>query len=106
MVKIEELDLYYEIQLAHAGDGHFSYIVHFENGVTDEKLDEIDKTISEFAEPYMDENILECSKGEDNVKISFDSAGVSSQNKDTIIYGLLKTLNNISGITSVTFYAV
>ena len=105
MMGFDKLGLYYEAHMAGMNGECFCYSVYFEEGLTDEKFEETDKAICEFIKPYNDKDIylgyLDVSKVDDKVDIYLDLGNVDPEYSETAINGILKALNNVSGIKCV-----
>lgn len=102
---IDQLDLNYEAHVAGFDGESFLYSVYFDGGVTDEKAEEIQQVMSDYSsqngaeENYM--GYIDVYKGEDQMMIYLDLGGVSEENSNVAVTGVLKALNSISGIKSV-----
>lgn len=83
----------------------FYYSVYLEDELTDEKFEEIDKTIGEFIESYNAQEIylgyLDVTNAGDKVSIYLDLGNVNPDNENAAIQGILKALNKVTGIKSV-----
>ncbi len=105
MMGFDKLGLYYDVHMAGIDEECFNYSIYFKEGITDEKIEETDKAINEFMKPYNDKEIylgyIEVSKIDDKVNVYLDLGKVAPEDEDTAIKGILKALNNISGINSV-----
>lgn len=106
MIEFDKLGLYYEAHMAGLDGECFYYSVYFENSLNAEKLDEIDKAIYEFRNPYDDKEIylgyFDITKADDDkIFIYLDLGNVKPEYEETAIKGILKVLNNVSGIKSV-----
>lgn len=105
MMKFEKLGLYYEAHMAGLDGECFYYSIYFENGLTDEKFEETDKAIDEFLKPYNEKEIylgyIDISKDDDKIFIYLDLGNVNPDDEETAINGILKALNNVSGIKLV-----
>lgn len=105
MIEFDKLGLYYEAHMAGLDGECFHYSVYFENGLTDEKFEETDKAIDEFLKPYNEKEIylgyIDISKDDDKIFIYLDLGNVNPEYEETAIKGILKVLNNVSGIKSV-----
>lgn len=101
---IDQLDLNYEAHVAGFDGESFLYSVHLDGDVTDEKVDEIQQVMADYSsqngdeENYMGYNIY---KGEDQIMIYLDLGGVSEEDSNVAVTGVLKALNSVSGIKSV-----
>lgn len=105
MMNFEALGLYYKASVAGFDGECFDYSVYFEDDVTDEKVKEISQAIVEFHRPYEEKDIylgyIDVSKKDDKVVVYLDLGNVGPYNENTAIQGILKALNNVSGIKSV-----
>lgn len=105
MMDFGNLDLYYEAHVAGMDGECFIYSVYFENGLTDEKLEETENAISEFIKPYNEKEIylgyIDVSKADDKLIIYLDLGNVNPNDTNTAINGIQTALNNVSGIKSV-----
>ena len=102
---IEQLDLNYEAHVAGFDGESFLYSVYFDGGVTDEKAEEIQQVMSDYSSQNGDEEnymgYIDVYKGEDQMMIYLDLGGVSEENSNVAVTGVLKALNSVSGIKSV-----
>lgn len=102
---IEQLDLNYEAHVAGFDGESFLYSVYFDGGVTDEKTEEIQQVMSDYSSQNGDEEnymgYIDVYKCEDQMMIYLDLGGVSEENSNVAVTGVLKALNSISGIKSV-----
>ena len=102
---IDQLDLNYEAHVAGFDGESFLYSVYFDGGVTDEKAEEIQQVMSDYSsqngaeENYM--GYIDVYKGEDQMMIYLDLGGVSEENSNVAVTGVLKALNSVAGIKSV-----
>ena len=102
---IDQLDLNYEAHVAGFDGESFLYSVYFDDGVTDEKTEEIQQVMSDYSSQNGDEEnymgYIDVYKGEDQMMIYLDLGGVSEENSNVAVTGVLKALNSVSGIKSV-----
>lgn len=102
---IEQLDLNYEAHVAGFDGESFLYSVYFDGGVTDEKAEEIQQVMADYSSQNGDEEnymgYIDIYKGEDQMMIYLDLGGVSEENSNVAVTGVLKALNSVSGIKSV-----
>ena len=102
---IDQLDLNYEAHVAGFDGESFLYSVYIDDGVTDEKVEEIQQAVADISSQSGDgENYIgytDIQKGEDKIMIYHDLGGVSEENCNAAIAGLLTSLNNVAGIKSV-----
>lgn len=102
---IEQLDLNYEAHVAGFDGESFLYSVYFDGGVTDEKAEEIQQVMADYSSQNGDEEnymgYIDVYKGEDQMMIYLDLGGVSEENSNMAVTGILKALNNVAGIKSV-----
>ena len=102
---IEQLDLNYEAHVAGFDGESFLYSVYFDGGVTDEKAEEIQQVMSGYSSQNGDEEnymgYIDVYKGEDQMMIYLDLGGVSEENCNMAVTGILKALNSVAGIKSV-----
>ena len=102
---IDQLDLNYEAHVAGFDGESFLYSVYFDGGVTDEKAEEIQQVMSDYSSQNGDEEnymgYIDVYKGEDQIMIYLDLGGVSEENSNVAVTGVLKALNSVSGIKSV-----
>lgn len=102
---IDQLDLNYEAHVAGFDGESFLYSVHIDGGVTDEKVDEIQQVMSDYSSQNGDEEnymgYIDIYKGEDQIMIYLDLGGVSEENSNMAVTGILNALNSVSGIKSV-----
>lgn len=102
---IDQLDLSYDAHVAGFDGESFLYSVYFDSGVTDEKAEEIQQVMSDYSsqngaeENYM--GYIDVYKGEDQMMIYLDLGGVSEENSNVAVTGILKALNSVAGIKSV-----
>ncbi len=105
MMGFEKLGLYFEAHIAGIDGECFNYSVYFDNRITDEKLDEANKAIDEFINPYNDKDIymgyIDVSENDGKVNIYLDLGGINPDDEATAINGILKALNNVKGISKV-----
>lgn len=105
MMNFEALGLYYEASVAGFDGECFDYSVYFEDALTDEKIGEISQAICEFHKPYEEKDIylgyIDVSKEDDKARIYLDLGNVEPEYENTAIHGILKALNNVSGIKKV-----
>lgn len=102
---IDQLDLNYEAHVAGFDGESFLYSVHIDGGVTDEKVDEIQQVMADYSSQNGDEEnymgYIDIYKGEDQIMIYLDLGGVSEENSNMAVTGVLKALNSVAGIKSV-----
>lgn len=102
---IDQLDLNYEAHVAGFDGESFLYSVYFDGGVTDEKSEEIQQVMSGYSSQNGDEEnymgYIDIYKGEDQIMIYLDLGGVSEENCNMAVTGILKALNSVAGIKSV-----
>lgn len=102
---IDQLDLNYEAHVAGFDGESFLYSVHIDGGVTDEKVDEIQQVMADYSSQNGDEEnymgYIDIYKGEDQIMIYLDLGGVSEENSNMAVTGILNALNSVSGIKSV-----
>ena len=102
---IDQLDLNYEAHVAGFDGESFLYSVYFDGGVTDEKAEEIQQVMSGYSSQNGDEEnymgYIDIYKGEDQIMIYLDLGGVSEENSNMAVTGILNALNSVSGIKSV-----
>lgn len=102
---IEQLDLNYEAHVAGFDGESFLYSVYFDGGVADEKAEEIQQVMADYSSQNGDEEnymgYIDVYKGEDQIMIYLDLGGVSEENSNMAVTGILKALNNVAGIKSV-----
>ena len=102
---IEQLDLNYEAHVAGFDGESFLYSVYFDDGVTDEKAEEIQQVMSDYSSQNGDEEnymgYIDVYKGEDQIMIYLDLGGVSEENCNMAVTGILKALNSVAGIKGV-----
>lgn len=102
---VDQLDLNYEAHVAGFDGESFLYSVYFDGGVTDEKAEEIQQVMSDYSSQNGDEEnymgYIDVYKGEDQIMIYLDLGGVSEENSNVAVTGVLKALNSVSGIKSV-----
>ena len=102
---IDQLDLNYEAHVAGFDGESFLYSVYFDGGVTDEKAEEIQQMMSGYSSQNGDEEnymgYIDIYKGEDQIMIYLDLGGVSEENCNMAVTGILKALNSVAGIKSV-----
>ena len=102
---IDQLDLNYEAHVAGFDGESFLYSVYFDGGVTDEKAEEIQQVMSDYSSQNGDEEnymgYIDIYKGEDQIMIYLDLGGVSEENCNMAVTGILKALNSVAGIKSV-----
>lgn len=105
MMGFDELGLYYEAHIAGIDGECFLYSVYFEDGITDGKFEETDNAIGEFIRPYSEQDVylgyIDVSKLDDKINIYLDLGNVDPEDSDTAIKGILKALNNVTGIKQV-----
>lgn len=102
---IDQLDLNYEAHVAGFDGESFLYSVYFDGGMTDEKAEEIQQVMSDYSSQNGDEEnymgYIDVYKGEDQIMIYLDLGGVSEENSNVAVTGVLKALNSVSDIKSV-----
>lgn len=102
---IDQFDLNYEAHVAGFDGESFLYSVYFDGGVTDEKAEEIQQVMSGYSSQNGDEEnymgYIDIYKGEDQIMIYLDLGGVSEENCNMAVTGILKALNSVAGIKSV-----
>lgn len=102
---VDQLDLNYEAHVAGFDGESFLYSVYFDGGVTDEKAEEIQQVMADYSSQNGDEEnymgYIDIYKGEDQIMIYLDLGGVSEENSNMAVTGVLKALNSVSGIKSV-----
>ena len=102
---VDQLDLNYEAHVAGFDGESFLYSVYFDGGVTDEKAEEIRQAMSDYSSQNGDEEnymgYIDIYKGEDQIMIYLDLGGVSEENSNVAVTGVLKALNSVSDIKSV-----
>ncbi len=102
---IDQLDLNYEAHVAGFDGESFLYSVYFDSGVTDEKAEEIQQVMADYSSQNGDEEnymgYIDIYRGEDQIMIYLDLGGVSEENSNLAVTGILKALNSVAGIKSV-----
>ena len=102
---IDQLDLNYEAHVAGFDGESFLYSVYFNGGVTDEKAEEIRQAMSDYSSQNGDEEnymgYIDIYNGEDQIMIYLDLGGVSEENSNMAVTGILKALNTVAEIKSV-----
>lgn len=102
---VDQLDLNYEAHVAGFDGESFLYSVYFDGGVADEKAEEIQQVMSDYSSQNGDEEnymgYIDIYKGEDQIMIYLDLGGVSEENSNVAVTGVLKALNSVSDIKSV-----
>ena len=102
---IDQLDLNYEAHVAGFDGESFLYSVHIDGCVTDEKVDEIQQVMADYSSQNGDEEnymgYIDIYNGEDQIMIYLDLGGVSEENSNMAVTGILNALNSVSGIKSV-----
>ena len=102
---IDQLDLNYEAHVAGFDGESFLYSVYFDGGVTDEKAEEIQQVMSDYSSQNGDEEnymgYIDIYNGEDQIMIYLDLGGVSEENCNMAVTGILKALNSVVEIKSV-----
>lgn len=102
---VDQLDLNYEAHVAGFDGESFLYSVYFDGGVTDEKTEEIQQVMSDYSTQNGDEEnymgYIDVYNGEDQIMIYLDLGGVSEENSNVAVTGVLKALNSVSDIKSV-----
>lgn len=102
---LDKLGLYYNIKADGIEGECFDYSVYLDGDVTEEKYKEICNAVHDFQEPYEEKDIymgyLDISKEDDKIFIYLDLGNVTPQYEQASIEGILKALNNVSGIKSV-----
>lgn len=102
---IDQLDLNYEAHVAGFDGESFLYSVYFDGGVTDEKAEEIQQVMADYSSQNGDEEnymgYIDIYRGEDQIMIYLDLGGVSEENSNLAVTGILKALNSVAGIKSV-----
>ena len=102
---VDQLDLNYEAHVAGFDGESFLYSVYFDGGVTDEKAEEIQQVMSDYSSQNGDEEnymgYIDIYNGEDQIMIYLDLGGVSEENSNVAVTGVLKALNSVSDIKSV-----
>ena len=102
---IDQLDLNYEAHVAGFDGESFLYSVHIDGGVTDEKVDEIQQVMADYSSQNGDEEnymgYIDIYNGEDQIMIYLDLGGVSEENSNMAVTGILNALNSVSSIKSV-----
>lgn len=107
MIGFEKLGLYYEAHMAGLDGECFHYSIYLDGNVTEEKCKEICDAVYDFRKPYSDKEIymgyldIYISKEDDMIFIYLDLGNVDPDYEQTAIEGILKALNNVSGIKSV-----
>lgn len=105
MMGFDKLGLYFEAHVAGFDGECFDYSIYLEDECSDEKFQEINKAINEFIAPYDDEEIypgyIDVSKDDDKINIYLDTGNVEPENIDTVVTGILKALNHVTGIKRV-----
>ena len=90
---IDQLDLNYEAHVAGFDGESFLYSVHIDGGVTDEKVDEIQQVMADYSSQNGDEEnymgYIDIYKGEDQIMIYLDLGGVSEENSNMAVTGIL-----------------
>ncbi len=100
----DKLGLNYEITMDGIDGECFNYSIFFTDGVTDAKLDEVQKAIGEFEDSISGEDddhagYISVSKSDSKIEIYHDIGNV--RNENAAIHGILKAFNNVSGIKKV-----
>ena len=104
-IKLDKLDLYYEVHLVGFEGENFEYNVYFDGVKAKDKLDEVKAAVDSFASEYNDAGIypgyLDVTVEKGKVFIYQDIGGEMYEDENAPIHGLLKALNNVSGIKKV-----
>lgn len=104
MIDFEKLGLYYEAYMVGFDGECIMYSVYFDGGITDEKFKEMDEAIQSYLKSF-DEDVylgyIDVRQGEGKGSIYLDIGNVEPPNEDIAVKGILKALNNVSGIKKV-----
>lgn len=102
---IDQLELNYEAHVAGFDGESFLYSVYLDGGATDEKVAEIQQVMADYSSQNGDEEnymgYIDIYKGEDQIMIYLDLGGVSEENCNMAVMGILNALNSVEGIKSV-----
>lgn len=105
MMGLDQLELYYEVNMAGIDGENFYYSVYFIDNPTDEKFEETKKAIAEFLMIYDEKDVylgyMDVSKENDKISIYLDLGNTKPEYQNTAINGILEALNNVQGIRSV-----
>jgi len=104
MMGFEELGLYFEVHLMGLDGECFMYSVYFDEELTEEKFEEMKEAIRNFVKSYDEEiylGYIDVSREDGKGSIYLDLGNVEAPNENIALKGILKALNNVSGIKKV-----
>lgn len=103
MIGISDLNLYFETHMAGLDSEFIRFSVYFDNGVTDNSINDVRNAMSEWVESFEEQDIyagyVVAINGGDRIIISLDYGCID--NCDISLRGILASLNKISGISEV-----
>ena len=99
------LGLYFEAEMAGFDGECFHYSVYTDDTPDDNKVQEIDKAIAEYFEPYNSKEIymgyIDVTNEGEKINIELDLGNVDPKYENTAIEGILKAMNTVKGIKKV-----
>lgn len=105
MMGFDRLGLYYEVHMLGIDGECFYYNVYFDDGLTAARLAEVQSAIDAFLAPYNEKEVylgyIDVSDNEEKAGIYLDIGGVDPDNANDAIYGVLRALNDVTGIRQV-----
>lgn len=104
MMGFEELGLYYEAHMVGFDGECFMYSVYFDEALTEDKFKEIENAIQKFVESYDKDTYLgyiDVTQEDGKGSIYLDLGNVEPSDENIAVKGILKALNNVSGIKKV-----
>ena len=104
--ELQKLGLYYDVQVDRLNNGRtYAYSVYFDDGVSDEKMEEVSHAVQSYMIPYTNKNtylgFVSFTKEDERIFICLDAEDVSPDYEGTAIQGILKALESVKGIKQV-----
>ena len=100
LMGFDKLGLYYDVSMQGIDGENFIYSVYLENGFNNEKFEEIQDAINEFVSENNNDIYVDVFDEDEKIFVYLD-LGNAKENDNTAINGVLKSLNNVSGISKV-----
>ena len=104
MMGFDKLGLYYDVHTAGFDGENFTYSVYFADAPDDSKLEKTRQVVSEFLQSFDEETFpgyVDVTNEGDKLSVYLDLGNTTPGNENISIQGILKALNNVSGIKQV-----
>ena len=104
MFGLDALGLYFEAHIAGIEGENFFYSVYYDDALTDEKFEETQNAVIKFVESFGEDTYLgyiDITNEGDKTSIYLDIGNTTPEMEDIAVKGMIKALNNVTGIRSV-----